>query len=84
MKKVFYFIVLSMFAISCTQNKNSGNQTKDDSAVVEKPANIALAEGKSCYLGVVGKDSAKLEIERNGTTFNGFLSYKRFESDSSL
>lgn len=84
MKKVFYFIVLSVFAISCTQNKNSGNQTKDDSAVVEKPANIALAEGKSCYLGVVGKDSAKLEIERNGTTFNGFLSYKRFESDSSL
>ena len=84
MKQLFYFILLGVFAISCTQNKSSNNQTKNDSTVVEKPTNIALAEGKSCYLGVVGKDSAKLEIDRTGANFNGFLSYKRFESDSSL
>lgn len=84
MKQLFYFILLGVLAISCTQNKNSGNQTENDSTVVEKPTSVVLAEGKSCYLGVVGKDSVKLEIDRSGTNFNGFLSYKRFESDSSL
>lgn len=84
MKQVFYLIMLGVFTISCTQNKSSNNQTGTDSTVAEKPADIALAEGKSCYLGVVGKDSAKMEIDRNGRDFKGFLSYKRFESDSSL
>lgn len=84
MKQFIFFTVLVVFALSCTQNKSSSNQTENDSTIVEKPANIVLAEGKSCYLGVVGKDSVKLEIDRNGTDFKGFLSYKRFESDSSL
>lgn len=76
--------MLVVFALSCTQSKSSSNQTENDSTIVEKPADVALAEGKSCYLGVVGKDSVKMEIDRNGTDFKGFLSYKRFESDSSL
>lgn len=84
MSKVCYFILLGVLAISCTQQKSSDNKTEGDSIVMEKPDVLALAEGKSCYLGVVGKDSVKLEIKRNGANFSGFLSYKRFESDSSL
>lgn len=85
MGRVCYFILLGIFAtISCTQQKGSNNQTESDSTEMEKPAALALVEGKSCYVGIVGKDSVKLEIKRNGTNFSGFLSYKRFESDSSL
>lgn len=79
MKQIFYFMLMGLLAISCTQNKSSNK----DSAV-EKDAGIAIAEGKSCYLSVVSKDSAKLEIDRQGKNFKGFLYYKRFESDSSL
>ena len=74
---------MAIIAVGCTQNKSGNTTQTTDSLTVEAPENVA-ANGKYCYLGILSRDSVKLELERDGNTFNGFLFYNRYETDSSI
>lgn len=71
-------LFVALFAMSCTQQKNTDNSQANDSI----PGTMQTE--KLCYVGNVNMDSVKLEIQRTGNDFNGLLFYKRYRSDGSL
>lgn len=76
-------ILTVVLAVGCTQNKSENTSQTTDSLAVNSPEVVAN-NGKYCYLGVLSRDSMKLELERNGNVFSGFLFYNRYETDSSI
>lgn len=82
-RNIIPILLISVFIAGCTQNK-SGNTAQTTDTLTVDPPKSTVSDGKYCYLGIMSRDSVKLELERNGNTFNGFLFYNRYETDSSI
>ena len=52
-------------------------------ACQRKPAPLASAPIKECYLSADGRDTVSLSYEQKGDTISGRLRYKNYEKDSS-
>lgn len=82
MKKTTFILAIAISLLSCqTKTENQKKEIQKDSVAIEKP--VSKTES-GCYLSVLQRDTAKFELTVTGDTFTGFLSYKPFETDSSL
>lgn len=80
--KQIIFALLLIAAVSCTQRTSTSSEPTNETVPAETVENIV--SGKQCFLGVEGRDSVFLEMETNNNSFQGYLFYNRFESDSSI
>lgn len=92
--KTFYFLstVLGIaFLMSCGNNKSTNQEDNFNYPTTDPLLNAkktesgpdTLAYGKQCFLAHIRKDSAFLNLDRNGNNISGTLHYKFREKDNS-
>lgn len=90
-RSIIPVLLMAALSIGCTQNKSGRNSETSDrdsvttSVTADQPKGEGISvDGSYCYLGVIERDSVFLEIQRTGNSFNGFLFYNRYQTDSSI
>ena len=77
MKQLFFALALVM-AVSCTSKKGGETSQTVDSTAPTTPKTEYLS-----YVGSIKRDTVKLELERTGDNFKGFLFYKLRNAENS-
>ena len=87
MKNHLFSALIILSIISCEFKKTETVTTKTefpDSVVVPETLETTDSNLETCYLSVVGKDSALISVNDNLGTITGKLQYKNFEKDSNF
>lgn len=74
--------VLAIIICSCNQNTTK-NQTEEATSLINKQQKLVIDTSKTCYLAVVGKDTALLSLQIVEGKLKGNLKYHFFEKDKS-
>lgn len=82
MKNLFLILLVAVLVVSCKPNNEQKTTEKKEVKATEKV--ITVAEGPNCFISILGRDTARLELNVTGDRFDGFLYYLPFETDSSL
>ncbi len=73
--------LLALVAMSC-QRSNPEPETTIESTS-ERGTNTSEMKSEQCYMYVVGKDSIRLQLNRQGNRVSGRITFDNFEKDSS-
>ena len=82
MKNLFLILSIAVLFVSCKPNSEQRSTENINVKFTDKV--IVVGEGSNCFISILDKDTAKLELNVTGDRFEGFLYYLPFESDSSL
>lgn len=72
---------LMLMAMSCQNSKPTDNTRTE--TVSEREISAPEIKSEQCYMYVVGKDSIRLRLTREGDILNGRIAFDNFEKDSS-
>ena len=78
MKQGLFFLLINILLISC----GPGNETQVKAVTTDTAQSVNTNELSGCYLLIIGKDTARLQLEKLAASVKGRLSYKRYEKDS--